>query len=265
MDLVATLRNIRGLRPVSGDAQTLLVKRTPRLPKSQMDAEMLAIDPLQAALSAYGDRADEALARAKLFQESEPLQFLDEGRWYGNRAAGVSGQDMPMFAYPGSVIPGTRGGIEGLFRAEPQGPRASIQVAMGSPNPEAVLLEEARHAIDRQLIPGEKQTAALAAPKAFSALMGSEPYDRAQALMKYYALPAEMRATLSGLLANSPDFISTRNAAEGLLEQASEAGSLRERATAEAIMGSKSLRNQYIPYLLKALSVGAMVPAEAEQ
>lgn len=258
------IRRLLGVRPVAGDAQTIMVKRTPQIPKPQLGGEMMAVDPLQVALSAYGPRADEALARAKLFQEAEPLQYLDEGRWYGNRAAGVTGQEMPMFLYPGSVVPGTRGGIEGLFRTEPKGPRASIQVAEGSPDPMAVLLEESRHAIDRQLVPGEKKAAALAAPKAFSALMGSEPYRRAQALMKYYALPAEMRATLSGLLADSPEFISTRNAAEGLLEQASEAGSIRERATAEAIMGSKALRNQYIPYLLKALSVGAMVPAEGE-
>lgn len=245
-----------GVRPVAGDALTIMQKRLPKLPKSQMAGEIMAVDPLQVVLAGYGERADEALSRAKLFQEAEPLQFLDEGRWFDK--PDVSGREIPLLTYPGSVIPGTKGGIEGLFRSVPTGPLASIQVAAGSPNPRAVFLEESRHAIDRQMLPGEKARA-FRAPDSFAALLSSEPYDRAKALMGYYSIPSETRATLSGLLADSPQFINTTDQATGLLEQARAAGSLRERATAEAILNSKAMRNEYIPYLLKALSAGGVM------
>jgi hypothetical protein len=250
---------LRGIRPVAGDAATLLAKRLPtRLPKSQMTDQMMAIDPLRVVLSGYGDRADEALARAKLFQEKEPLQYLTEGRWYDNPAAGLGGQEMPLLTYPGSVIPGTKGGIEGLFRLEPDRPSASIQIAMGAADPRSVLLEEARHGIDRMLVPGEKAPS-FRAPSAFAELLSGSPYDKAEKYMEYFSQPSEVRATLSGLLAESPEFISTRPQAEALLEQALSGGSLREQATAEALLNNQRLRNEYIPYLLKALSAGGLL------
>jgi hypothetical protein len=253
------LPSLPGIRPIAGDAATVIGKRLPvNLPKTQAVDELMAVDPLQVVLAGYGERADEALSRAKLFQEGKPLQYLDEGRWFDNKAAGVSGQEMPLLTYPGSVIPGTRGGIEGLFRVEPDHPRASIQVALGAPDPRGTFLEEARHGIDRMLVPGEKPTPSFKAPAAFAALLSGNPYDQAQKYMKYYAEPAEVRATLSGLLAESPEFTSTRPQAESLLEQAREYGTIRERATAEALLGSQKLRNEYIPYLLKALSAGGV-------
>jgi hypothetical protein len=251
---------LRGIRPVAGDAATLLAKRLPtRLPKSQMTDNLLAIDPLRVVLAGYGDRAEEALARAKLYQEKEPLQYLTEGRWYDNRAAGLGGQEMPLLTYPGAVIPRTKDPVEGLFRLEPDRPSASIQVAMGSPDPRSVFLEEARHGIDRMLGPGDKVAGSFRAPSAFAELLSETPYDKAEKYMKYYSQPAEVRATLSGLLAESPEFISTRPQAESLLEQALSGGSLREQATAEALLNNQRLRNEYIPYLLKALSAGGLL------
>jgi len=250
---------MRGIRPIAGDAATVIGKRLPvNLPKTQAVDELMAIDPLQVVLAGYGERADEALARAKLFQEKEPLQYLTEGRWSDRPLIGLGGQEMPLLTYPGKVIPGTKGGIEGLFRSEPDFPRASIQVALGSRDPRGTFLEEARHGIDRMLVPGEQPAASFRAPEAFAALLSGNPYGRAQSFMKYYSHPAEVRATLSGLLADSPEFISTRPQAEALLEQAREYGTIRERATAEALLGSQKLRNEYIPYLLKALSVGGV-------
>jgi hypothetical protein len=247
-----------GIRPIAGDAATVIGKRLPvSLPKTQAVDELMAIDPLQVVLAGYGERADEALARATLFQEKQPLQYLDEGRWHANRAAGVSGQEMPLLTYPGASLPGTRK-VEGYFRLEPDNPRASIQVALGAPDPRGVFLEEARHGIDRLMLPGEKPAAAFRAPNAFASLLSGNPYGEAQDYMKYYSHPAEVRATLSGLIADSPEFISTKPQAEALLEQAREYGTVRERATAEALLGSQKLRNDYIPYLLKALSAGGV-------
>lgn len=249
------LMGMPGVRPVAGDALTIMQKRLPKLPKREMGGELLAVDPLVAAVSQYGDRGQEALARARLFQEGDPLQFLEEGRWYDNPAGGVGGREIPLMVYPGKTIPG-RAGIEGYFRSEP-GPLASVQVAAGAPSPAAVMFEEAIHALDRQLVPGEKARA-LQAPEAFAALLSGQSYDKAQKYMQYYSLPSETRATLSGLLAQSPDFVSTTDRATDLLEQARYAGTLRERATAEGILNSKALRNEYIPYLLKALSAGGV-------
>ena len=250
---------MRGIRPIAGDAATVIGKRLPvNLPKSQAVDELMAIDPLQVVLAGYGERADEALARATLFQEKQPLQYLTEGRWFDNKAAGVGGQEMPLLTYPGKVIPGMKDPIEGLFRVEPDWPRASIQVALGAPDPRGTFLEEARHGIDRMLLPGEKGTPSFRAPNAFAALLSGTPYGQAQRYMKYYSHPAEVRATLSGLIAGSPEFISTKAQAEALLEQARESGTIRERATAEALLGSQKLRNDYIPYLLKALSAGGV-------
>jgi hypothetical protein len=47
-----------------------------------------------------------------------------------------------------------------------------------------------------------------------------------------------------------------------LLEQARECGTVRERATAEALLGSQKLRNDYIPYLMKALGVGGVMASQ---
>lgn len=250
------VRLFGGVRPVAGDAMTLIGKRLPKLPKRELAGELMAVDPLQAALAKYGDRADEALARARLFQEGEPLQFLDEGRWYGNPAAGVSGREMPLMVYPGKTIPG-RPRIEGLFRSEP-GPLASIQVAAGAPSPAAVMFEEAIHALDRRFGPGERAHS-LKAPDGFASLLSGQSYDEARKYMQYYSLPSEIRATLSGLIADTPEFINTTDQATGVLEQARQYGTVRERATAEGLLNSKALRNEYIPYLVKALSAGGVM------
>lgn len=253
-----------GIRPVAGDAATLMAKRLPKLPKAQVLDQLMAVDPLKVVLAGYGGRAEEALARASLFQQKEPLQYLTEGRFYDNRAAGVTGHELPLLGYPGAVLPGTRN-AEGLFRLVPRHPHASIQVAYGSSSPRDVLLEESRHAIDRQLLPGEKSLAAFRAPHSFAGLLGSVPYEDAQSYMSYYARPAEVRATLSGLLAESPEFINTRAQAEELLERAAQGGTMREQATAEGLMNSRQLRNSYIPYLLKALSAGGVLAGNSNQ
>lgn len=250
-----TLPMLPGMRPIAGDALTIIQKRLPALPKAEQAGSLMAVDPLQVVLSGYAERADEALARAKLFQEGEPLQYLDEGRWFDRPLAGVTGQEMPLVQYSGRTIPG-RTNIEGLFRSA-DGPLASIQVAAGSPDPRAVLLEESRHAIDRQLVPGGRPNP-FKAPDAFASLLSAEPFDRAKQYMNYYSIPDEMRATLSGMLAESPEFINTTQQATDLLERLREAGTVRERATAEGILNSKALRNEYIPYLLKALSAGGV-------
>jgi len=254
----------RAVRPVAGDALTIMQKRMPRLPKAQATDDIMALDPLLAVLSGYGERADEALARARLFQQDPSLQFLDDGRWYANRAAGVTGREMPLLSYPGSVIPGTKGGVEGFFRTVPSGPLASVQVAMGGQNVRDILLEESRHAIDRQLVRTGRPSP-FKAPEAFASLLSHASPDRARQYMNYYSVPGEMRATLSGMLAEHPEFVSTTQQATDLLEGMRAVGTVRERATAEGILNSRGLRNEYIPYLLRALSVGGVAPMLMEE
>lgn len=246
-----------GVRPVAGDAATIMQKRLPQLPKSQATDDLMAVEPLQVVLAGYGERAGEALERAKLFQAGEPLQYLDEGRWHPNKLEGTTGTELPLLAYPGSVIPGTRGGVAGLFRHSPD--KASIQIAESEPGLYPLLREESLHALDRRARLSEKPLQRFQAPSSFAALLEKEPHPRAVALMRYFEIPAETRATLSGLLGDAGKFINTSDEAVGLLEQARDTvPTVREAATAEAILNSRTLRNEYIPYLLKALSAGGV-------
>lgn len=254
-DAVTRIRRLIGMpgvRQVSGDAMTLMQKRLPRLPKSQMPEDLLAVDPVRVVMDRYGERADEALARAKMLQESDPLQMLDEGRWFDKPAA--SGREVPLIEYQRSRIPGAKD-AEGLFRWDDQG-NAVIQVAGQSPNLDNVLLEESLHAIDRQLGPKESPRA-FRAPSTFLEMLSADP-QRAKSLMSYFSLPSETRATLSGLLSQSPEFTGTSRQAIDLLERAKADGTLREAATAEGILNSKALRNEYIPYMVKALGLGGV-------
>lgn len=247
-----------GIRVPSGDALALLEKRLPRIPKRQATGELLAVNPLDVVRSSYIDfLGDEALERAARLQRVSPIQYLDEGRWYDNRMAGVSGQELPLLLYPNKSIPGERGAL-GLFRLS-EGPKAAVQVAVGGEYPMDVLAEEARHALDRGITLASERPASLSAPRATGAMMAVNDPGEVQEYMEYLSLPSETRATLSGLLADAGEFIDTPQQATSLLERAADAGGFRERATAEGILNSRSLRNEYIPYLLKALGVGGVM------
>lgn len=255
MDPVTRIRRligIPGVREVSGDARTLMQERLPKLPKAQVSEDILAVDPVRVVMARYGDRADEAIARAQLLQEGQPLQYLDEGRWFDKPAA--SGREMPLIEYPGTHLPGDPKSA-GMFRWDDG--VASIQVAGGYPDPQDTLLEEALHAIDRHVLANERPPS-FRAPGGYLELLSSEDPQRARYLSQYYFRPSETRATLSGLLPQSPEFIGTSKQAMDLLERAKATGTTRESITAEGILNSKKLRNDYIPYMVKALGLGGV-------
>lgn len=248
----------RAVREVSGDAATVLSKRLPPVPKSYPMMPELATDPLQVVLARYGEHADEALARARLAQAESRLQYLEtdpgDGRWVANRQAGVTGYEIPLLTFPGSKIPGTKNAV-GSFRSTSRSPLASIQMALGQTGDVLdVLDEEALHAIDRNV--AEQAAGGFSAPRNFARLLSGRGFDQARQDMDYYSIPGETRATLSQLLPKDGRFIETDQDAYDLLERALETGDVRQAATAEAIQNSKRLRNQYIPYLRKALSAG---------
>lgn len=258
-------------RQVSGNLLSLLLKRAPALPKAQARPNMVhAIDPLQEVLSHYPEsRRQDALARARLFQADRPLQHLEDGpnqgRWFDH--GGLTSYEIPLFSYAQDKLPGTRDAV-GMFRhrQDPNTPipRAVIQQAgaLGGP----VLQEEALHAIDRLLPTGRRASYTMDAPGGFALLMQNNSPENARRLMQYYGDPAEIRATLSGLLPRTGP-INTTDEATGLLEAVRDlpewasgnVGTTREMATAEAILRSKPLRNEMIPYLLKALGVGGVM------
>lgn len=257
---IRRLIGMPGVRQVSGDAMTLMQKRLPKLPKAQMSEDLLAVDPVRVVMGRYGDRADEAIARARLLQEGQPLQYLDEGRWFDKPAA--SGREMPLIEYPGKHLPGDPNSA-GMFRWDDSG-NASIQVASGYQNPQDTLLEEALHAIDRHVLPNETPPH-FKAPGGYLELLHSEDPQRARYLAQYYFRPSETRATLSGLLPQSPEFIGTSKQAVDLLERAKATGTTRESITAEGILNSKKLRNDYIPYMVRALGLGGVAAGTYSQ
>jgi hypothetical protein len=251
----------RAVREVSGDAATVLSKRLPPVPKSYPMMPELATDPLQVVLARYGEHADEALARARLAQAESPLQYLEtdpgDGRWVANRQAGVTGYEIPLLTFPGSKIPGTESAL-GSFRFTTRSPLASIQMALGQTGDVLdVLDEEALHAIDRN-VAQKASDGVFSAPRSFARQASGRGLDQARRDFNYYSIPGETRATLSQLLPKDGRFIETEQDAYDLLERALETGDVRQAATAEAIQNSKRLRNQYIPYLRKALSAGGV-------
>lgn len=266
-----------GVRKLSGELLERLARRTPPLPRSQSrPASTLALDPLQNVLSHYPEaRRADALERARLLQADRPLQYLEdgpnEGRWFDQ--GGLTSYEIPLLTYSGDRLPGSQD-VVGLFRhAEMPNsplPRASVQLA-SSAGP-GVLQEESLHAIDRLLPTGRQASYTMDAPSAFAWLLENNSPQTARSLMRYFGDPSEIRATLSGLLPRTGPI---NNAAEatGLLESvrdlpewaSGQVGTQREMATAEAILRSKPLRNEMIPYLLKALGVGgAMAGTEFE-
>jgi hypothetical protein len=257
------LSKLAGVRRVADDALPALRARMPKLAGNlAKDYDLLAINPLEHALSHYPEgMRDDALSRAQLFQEVEQLQYLEDapnaGRWFDR--PGLTSYEVPLLAYDRRQV---KPGAIGLYKWETGGgnplPRASIHAGTYE-NPLAVLLEEAQHAIDRQM--GKKEAYRFDAPKSFLGMASHAGPAGAQKELAYYARPAELRSTLSQLLVDHASrthgFVETREAAESLLERARDAGSsYREQATAEAILNNKKLRNVAIPYLLKALGIG---------
>lgn len=257
-----------GVRNLEQAAMAILGKRMPNLPKKTVGRPLAvqAIDPLQHVLSHYpeGMRGD-VLARARLFQEGEPLQYLEsgpnQGRWWDK--GGVTSYEMPLLTYQGKNVPGSKENF-GTFWSQQlpndPSPQAAIQVAMGTPHTADILQEEAIHALDRLLIPGQRQMSRrFDAPESFLELLGETGSPAAaEKTLRYLSIPAETRATLSGLIpkARAVGPLETQRQAEELLERARDTGNVRERATGEAILRSQKLRNENIPYLLKALGVG---------
>lgn len=262
---ISALSRLPGVRGITPSQAAILAKRLPKLAaREAKDYSMFAVDPLETVKSAYPEAMrDEAHARAALLQEVDNLQYLEDapnaGRWF--EQGDVSSYEMPLLAYDREQV---KPDVLGLFRWETGGgsplPRASIQVGARAGNLLDVLLEEARHGIDRNI--GQSAASRLNAPTAFAGLLShyDSPAKAAQHL-SYFGRKAEMDATLSDLLAaharRTGNFVDTRRAAEDLLEYTfNNPGTYRNQATAEALLNSKPLRNKYIPYLLKALSAG---------
>jgi hypothetical protein len=134
-----------------------------------------------------------------------------------------------------------------------------IQLA-DSPQLDTAVHEEALHALDR-LIGERNQYRPLDAPEATSAMLQSGAFPSAVLeRLNYYAKPAEMRATLSQMLPGNR--VDTPAQALELLERMRLEGTDRQSATSEALLRSKGLRNQYIPYLMKALGVGGVMASQ---
>jgi hypothetical protein len=259
----SALAKLAGVRRVGQESLPALRARMPKLTgKLAKDYDMLAINPLEHALSHYPEgMRNDALSRAQLFQEVDQLQYLEDapgaGRWFDQK--GLTSYEMPLLAYGREEV---RPNALGLYLQETGGgsplPRASIHAGTYE-NPLMVLLEESQHAIDRRM--GEKAAYRFNAPRSFLGLASQRGPANAQKELAYYAKPEEMRATLSQLLVDNANrtqgFVDTRRSAEQLLERARDAeGTYRGQATAEAILNDKKLRNVAIPYLLKALGIG---------
>jgi hypothetical protein len=259
MDFLSRLRAARAVLPAQRD---VLLRRLPGLPKPQREGELLAIDPLDAVMERYPD-PDEALRRAQVLQGSDPVQFLErgsnQGRWHDQ--AGVTSYEVPLMAYSGSVVPGERGAV-GLHRSvagRAGPPKAVIQLA-DSPQLDVAVHEESLHALDR-LIGERNQYRPLDAPEATSAMLQAGAFPSAVLeRLNYYAKPAEMRATLSQMLPGNR--VDTPSQALELLDRMRLEGTARQSATSEALLRSKGLRNQYIPYLMKALGVGGVMASQ---
>jgi len=238
------------VRELVGEAGEFVARRSAEIPKSQRNYDrVLAVDPLKVVMAQYGDEAAEFLARAKAKQVDDPIQFLDDARYRTNDYYGVSGHEIPLYYYD---RPGVGRGAEGRFRLDSRG-RSAIQVG----NNPLALVEESRHALDR--LYGKGVARRLQAPANSPPLWADMSPRKAEQYMEYLSLPEEIRATLGGLLPGAGP-INTAEDAARLLEKAREAGNLRERITAEGVLNSRSLRNEAIPYLRRAL-IGAGVAA----
>jgi len=261
---IRTLLQELGVLPVdvnSNKALTLL-RRSPDIPAAYAGqgrhgpVDLMSVDPLDAVLRSYdeGMRGD-VLSHARKHGLQDVSRDPIDGPYFARD--GASEWDIPVLVTPkNSIVAGkpSLGRYERVRTRDTPAPRQVIRLAAGNPDTlPSTVREEAAHAIDRLV--GQRQRDALPLSR-----MSAKGLDAA-----YISHPDEIAATLSDIVSRrvnkTGSLVDSRDKAMEALQEALFDNDARRRATADAVLNSRS-KSQYADYMTKIL---ATLPVAASQ
>jgi hypothetical protein len=261
---IRTLLQELGVLPVdvnSNKALTLL-RRSPDIPAAYAGhgrhgpIDLMSVDPLDAMLRKYDDgMRDDVLAHARKHDLQDVSRNPADGPFVARD--GASEWEIPVLVTNKNSVTAGKGVLGQYERVKTRvgpPPAQVIRLAAGDPFalPGAVH-EEAAHAIDRLLF--KRKGGGQYAPRVSAFGLNSN----------YLSQPDEIAATLSDIVSRRVNktgtLLDSREKAMEALQEALFDNDARRRATADAVLNSRS-KNQYVDYMTKIL---ATMPVAASQ